>query len=65
MDSFTAGVFVWLVSLGLAFMVGQLWPLDGIRKDCIEKGESTVRNTVIQCKPTATIIEGKRITFVE
>lgn len=65
MDSFSVGVIAWLATLFVAFAAGQLWPLDEMVKQCSETGETTVRTTVLSCKPIATIINDKRVTFQE
>lgn len=60
MDSFSAILFVWLMTLCAAFFAGQYMPLQGVIDDCGTKGEVQIRSTFIHCKPVAVLVAGKR-----
>lgn len=63
MDSFT-GV---LILIGLIFMAGfgagRYLPMGDVAQDINNKGEVVIRSTVYQCQPTASIINGRRVSL--
>lgn len=65
MDGFTA-ILILLIGVGAAgFGIGRIAPLADVKSDCTKSGEVVIQGTVIECKPVAAWVDGKRIKFVE
>lgn len=65
MDTFTAFVLSLVVVGGIGYLGGRYAPLSEVKNDCGDAGEVIIQNTVIKCKPVASIVNGKRIEFKE
>lgn len=65
MDGFWAFICWTVVTCGIAFSVGRFVPQDDLVGDCAQKGEAQIRSTFIQCKPVASMVDGRRMEIRE
>lgn len=65
MDNFTIGLIFWVFTAVISFFIGQYTPNQMIVGDCADKGEHVIQGTVLECKPIATFINGKRVSINE
>lgn len=49
----------------LGFCAGNFNTSGSMLTDCSTSGQVTLRNTVVECKPIAAIVDGRRITLVQ